>query len=85
MTVTGGSTALGWTCAPSVTPFFVARWPDGVAPPSELLPRLRCRGVKLRDAESLGLPGWLRLSVQPPEAQDALCAAWQAVLAEPAR
>lgn len=77
--------ALGWTCAPSVTPFFVARPPDGVSPPAQWLPRLRARGIKLRDAESLGLRGWLRLSVQPPEAQDALCAAWQAALAESAR
>lgn len=39
--------------------------------------RLRPQGVVVRDAASYGLPGWARLSVQPPEAQAALEAAWQ--------
>ncbi|MEY4561329.1 MAG: hypothetical protein RLZZ618_606 [Pseudomonadota bacterium] len=63
---------LGWTVQPSVTPFFVARGPDAPA-----LQRLRHQGVKLRDTASLGLPGWVRLSVQPPEAQQALAHAWR--------
>lgn len=73
---------LGWTCRPSVTPFFVARWFDAAPPPGVLLPRLRHHAIKLRDAESLGLPGWVRLSVQPRDAQRALAEGWQAVVAE---
>lgn len=69
--------ALGWVCEPSDTPFYVARW-DGVADaPAQLLPRLRALGLKLRDATSLGLPGHVRLSVQPPEAQHALVRLWR--------
>lgn len=70
----------GWTVAPSVTPFVAARWPDGLPPPAVLLPRLREHGVKLRDTASMGLPGWVRLSVQPPEAQQALARAWRTVV-----
>lgn len=65
-----GCAALGWELQPSVTPFFVARGPGEAD-----LVRLRARGIKLRDAASLGLPGWVRLSVLPPEAQAALFAA----------
>ena len=62
--------ALGWHCWPSETPFFCAR------PAQSLdLPRLRADGIKLRDATSFGLPGYYRLSVQPPQAQDALAQA----------
>jgi histidinol-phosphate aminotransferase len=32
-------------------------------------------GIKLRDATSFGLPGWLRLGVLGPDAQDALATA----------
>ena len=76
----------GWRCAPSATPFFVAHWPDvrglpdpaaPMQPPaSALLDRLRALGVKLRDAAPLGLPGAVRLSVQPPAARQALASAW---------
>lgn len=62
--------ALGWDCRPSLANFFCARPPapvDAVA--------LRAQGIKLRDATSFGLPGEWRLSVQPPVAQQALCAA----------
>ena len=68
--------ALGWQCEASVAPYFAARWGAALPPPAVLLPRLREHGVKLRDAASLGLPGWVRLSVQPPEAQAALRDAW---------
>ncbi|HSI58325.1 MAG TPA: aminotransferase class I/II-fold pyridoxal phosphate-dependent enzyme [Ideonella sp.] len=51
----------------SVAHFFCARLPAGVQPAG-----LREHGVAVRDATSFGLPGWVRLSVQPPEAQDAL-------------
>ncbi|MEO5796105.1 MAG: aminotransferase class I/II-fold pyridoxal phosphate-dependent enzyme [Rhodoferax sp.] len=61
---------LGWECLPSTANFFCAR------PPGEdlglRLQRLRARGVKLRDATSFGLPGYVRLGVLPPGAQDAL-------------
>lgn len=30
---------------------------------------LRARGVRVRDCSSFGLPGWIRLSAQPPDAQ----------------
>lgn len=66
---------LGWTCLPSDTNFFCARpaWEpcDSGAGAAEL-GRLRAAGIKLRDTTSFGLPGHVRLSVQPPVAQDAL-------------
>jgi histidinol-phosphate aminotransferase len=39
-----------------------------------LLATLRAQGIKLRDATSFGLPGWVRLGVLPPMAVDALIA-----------
>ena len=44
------------------------------------LPALRAAGIKLRDASSLGLPGFFRLAVLPPLAQDALFAQLQRYL-----
>lgn len=64
---------LGWRCEDSETPFHVAR-ADGLV---ERLPRLRGQGIKLRDTGSMGLPGAVRVSVQPPDAQDALARAWR--------
>lgn len=63
---------LGWTVLPSHANFFVCR--VGLAAPAmtQVLARLRSRGIKLRDCTSFGLPGHLRLSVQPPASQDAL-------------
>lgn len=54
----------------SVTPFFVAR-------PPRRMPAIDWRGagLQLRDCGSLGLPGWWRLSAQPPDAIDALATA----------
>jgi histidinol-phosphate aminotransferase len=60
---------LGWDCLPSLANFFCARAPADVD-----LPTLREAGIKLRDAASLGLPGYFRLAVLPPAAQDALFA-----------
>lgn len=57
----------GWEQRTSCTPFWLARPPRG-----DLLPRLRERGVQLRDATSFGLPGWVRVSTQPPASQQAL-------------
>ncbi|MBM3387511.1 MAG: aminotransferase class I/II-fold pyridoxal phosphate-dependent enzyme [Betaproteobacteria bacterium] len=60
----------GWTCAPSDTAY-------GCAKPPQVLDAaaLRQQGIKLRDASSFGLPGWWRLSAQPPEALAALAVA----------
>ncbi|MFN3956743.1 MULTISPECIES: aminotransferase class I/II-fold pyridoxal phosphate-dependent enzyme [Tepidimonas] len=68
--------ARGWEVAASVTPFACAR------PPQPLdAAALRARGVKLRDAASFGLPGWWRLSAQPPQALQALAEALDALAA----
>jgi histidinol-phosphate aminotransferase len=68
---------LGWECLPSVANFYCAR-PTGGGLSPDAAQRWRQDGIKLRDAASLGLPGWWRLSVQPPEAQDALAQTLQA-------
>ena len=73
--------SLGWICQPSDTNFFCAR-PLGEAPGFDLgqkLVALRSQGIKLRDATSFGLPGHVRVCVQPPAVQDALVGAWQAL------
>lgn len=73
---------LGWVCLPSEANFFCAR-PLGNASAAALEPvlaALRAHGVKLRDAASFGLPGQVRVSVQRPEAQDALARAWRSVV-----
>lgn len=56
--------AQGWRTAPSVSNFFCAQ---GVP-----VDALRAAGIAVRDAASFGLPGWARLSVQPPAAQAVL-------------
>lgn len=63
--------SFGWTHLPSVANYFVCRGPT----PSQLK-FLQGQGIKLRDCASFGLPGHVRLSVQPPAAQDALRHAW---------
>ncbi|WP_180127917.1 aminotransferase class I/II-fold pyridoxal phosphate-dependent enzyme [Rhodoferax sp. BLA1] len=61
---------LGWQVAPSEANYFCAR------PPVPMdLATLRQHGIKLRDATSFGLPGWYRLGVLAPQAQDALAGA----------
>ncbi|MDO8772473.1 MAG: aminotransferase class I/II-fold pyridoxal phosphate-dependent enzyme [Burkholderiaceae bacterium] len=69
--------SLGWICQPSVTNFFCAtpRLSKKLTL-DQALTALRPEGIKLRDTTSFGLPGQVRLSVQPPTAQDALCRAW---------
>jgi len=69
--------AAGWTLQASDTPFFCARPPAGVDAVA-LCATLRMQGIKLRDATSFGLPGWVRLGVLPPAAQDALRIALEA-------
>lgn len=65
--------SLGWACHPSDANFFCVQ---PVLPPtldlSAWLALLRQQGIKLRDATSFGLPGWVRLGVLEPAAQDAL-------------
>lgn len=63
--------AAGWTVQTSDTPFFCAR-PPAALDAVRLCVALRAHGIKLRDATSFGLPGWVRLGVLPPAAQDAL-------------
>lgn len=64
----------GWTVQSSDASFFCARPPAGVDAVA-LCAALRAPGIKLRDATSFGLPGWVRLGVLAPVAQDALAAA----------
>ena len=68
--------ALDWACLPSHANFFCARPPKPIDADA-----LRSQGIKLRDATSFGLPGYWRLSVQPPVAQQALAAALQGAAA----
>jgi histidinol-phosphate aminotransferase len=63
---------LGWEIHMGHANFFVAEAPGLIA----ALPALRARGIRLRDCASFGLPGQVRLSVQPPAAQEALRRAW---------
>lgn len=70
--------SLGWRCLPSEANFFCAQpaLPEGLSL-QQALAALRARGIKLRDTTSFGLPGHVRISVQPPAVQDALHNAWQ--------
>ncbi|QPF76768.1 aminotransferase class I/II-fold pyridoxal phosphate-dependent enzyme [Roseateles sp. DAIF2] len=57
----------GWEQRESQTNFWLVR------PPRPLpVQRLRAAGIKLRDAASLGAPGWWRLAALPAPAQQAL-------------
>ncbi|MCV2349907.1 aminotransferase class I/II-fold pyridoxal phosphate-dependent enzyme [Paucibacter sp. Y2R2-4] len=56
---------LGWQQEDSCTPFWLAS-------PPQALPDLRGHGIKLRDASSFGLPGWMRIATLPPSSQLAL-------------
>lgn len=67
---------LGWSVTPSLANYFCARPGLQGEALAKALTQLRTQGIKLRDAASFGLPGWLRLSVQTPAAQDALREAW---------
>jgi histidinol-phosphate aminotransferase len=72
--------AMGWRCEASHANFFCARpvLPDGMLL-TDLLAQLRTHGIKLRDTTSFGLQGMVRVSVQSPEAQDALHNAWLSI------
>jgi histidinol-phosphate aminotransferase len=73
--------SMGWTCLPSDANFFCARpaLPEGLSL-QQALAQLRTYGIKLRDSASFGLPGHVRISVQPPAAQDTLHNAWQQLI-----
>jgi histidinol-phosphate aminotransferase len=61
-------TALHWAAQrASCTPFWLAR-----PPRPDIALRLRERGIRVRDAASFGLAGWVRVSAQPPRSQQAL-------------
>lgn len=74
---------LGWQVRAGNANFHTATMPHpgGEAWPALqiALDRLREHGIKLRDCTSFGLPGHVRLSVQSPQAQDALKSAWEAL------
>ncbi|WP_342451203.1 aminotransferase class I/II-fold pyridoxal phosphate-dependent enzyme [Piscinibacter koreensis] len=59
--------ARGFTQRASSTPYRCVRPPLAIEPR-----RLRRHGVAVRDAASFGLPGWWRVSAQPPRAARAL-------------
>lgn len=67
--------ALGWSLHADgpgpLVPFLLARPPEGESA-ANVLQRCRAAGIRLRDATSLGLPGWLRLRAHVPEARQAL-------------
>ncbi|HEY4082914.1 MAG TPA: pyridoxal phosphate-dependent aminotransferase [Burkholderiaceae bacterium] len=62
---------LGWQQQDSLTPFWLTRPPEGVVMP-RMLAALREQGIKLRDATSFGLPGWVRVAAQPAPVVEAL-------------
>jgi histidinol-phosphate aminotransferase len=67
----GALEGLGWQTQSSDANFFCAMPPTGVDA-VHLCAALRAQRIRLRDASSFGLPGWVRLGVLPPVAQDAL-------------
>ena len=71
---------MGWEVRPSDSPYGVSKPPVAEAEWGAMLAFMRARGVKLRDTASMGLAGWVRLSVRPPHDQAALRDSWQAWL-----
>lgn len=62
---------LGWPVqADSLANYFVAQ--PTTSDVAQLLTQLRAQDIQLRDCHSFGLPGWVRLGVLPPVAQQAL-------------
>lgn len=64
--------AEGWQTRPSIASFLCAMPPCDIDETT-----LRMNGVKLRNANSFGLPGWWRLCAQGPQALSALSNALQ--------
>lgn len=68
---------LGWAVqGGSLANYFCALPPGGMQ--ARDAAQLRAAGIKLRECTSFGLPGWVRLGVRPPAAQQALEMAWRA-------
>lgn len=74
-TLRSGLNALGLQPKPSDTPFLCAR-----RPPLADTAWLHARGLAVRDTASFSLPGWMRVSAQPPQATQALLQALQDAL-----
>jgi len=72
--------SLGWQCLPGDANFFCARTDK---PYPRVAAALRAQGIKLRDCASFGLPGHVRLGVQPPASQQALEEGWTNAAASP--
>ncbi|MBP9148045.1 MAG: aminotransferase class I/II-fold pyridoxal phosphate-dependent enzyme [Rhodoferax sp.] len=60
--------SLGWRVLPGEANFFCARPVAAL----DVLCLRQTHGIKLRDASAFGLPGWYRLGVLEPQAQQAL-------------
>lgn len=71
----------GWTLAPGVAPFVLGRPPGEGQAVIARLRRLRDQGIALRDCQSFGLPGWVRVGLRPPAEQALWLAAWDATVA----
>jgi histidinol-phosphate aminotransferase len=71
----GGLDDLSLQPQASCTPFLCAR-----RPPAAHAAWLRARGLAVRDTASFGLPGWMRVSAQPPDATQALLRALREAL-----
>jgi histidinol-phosphate aminotransferase len=69
----------GFIINPSSTPFFCVQPPHSAKRPTIGPAALRRQGVAVRDASSFGLPGWWRVSAQPPESIAALAKAMDAL------
>lgn len=71
--------ALGFATRESPATFLMAR----VGNATQVTQALRALNLRVRDCHSFGLPEWLRISAQPPEAQKALLTALPTVTSTP--
>lgn len=71
--------ARGWMVSDSVVPFVLARPPAPADEAARWHAAWRAVGLKLRDAASFGLPGWLRIAALPLAAQQRLLDTWDAL------
>lgn len=71
----------GWQLQPTSTHFMLAKPPGSPDYIDDILENLRQNhAIKLRNAASFGLPGWVRLRCMPPESQEHLSQAWVKIL-----
>ena len=66
----------GWVVNSSVVPFVLARPPAAADEALRWHAAWRAQGLKLRDAASFGLPGWVRAAALPLAAQERLLDTW---------